>query len=66
MKRTHHACAACANERVTDQQAKLDFLIRVVGTSTAELNNASSLFGRSLDGRLRARYFYARLKGKLA
>ena len=46
-------------------QANLDFLSGVAGMSPAELNNASSLFGRSLDGRLRARYFYARLKGML-
>ena len=46
-------------------QAKLDFL-RLAGMSTADLNNAHALFGLSLDGRLRARYFYARLKGKLA
>jgi hypothetical protein len=45
-------------------QANLDFL-RLTGMSTADLNNASSLFGRSLDGRLRARYFYALLKGRL-
>jgi len=51
---------------IEELQAKLDFLIRVVGMSTAELNNASSLFGRKLNERLRARYFYARLKGKLA
>ena len=47
-------------------QAKLDFLSCVVGMSTAELNNAGVLFTCSLDGRLRARYFYALLKGRLA
>ncbi len=46
-------------------QAKLDFL-RVVGMSTAELNKAGALFTFSLDDRLRARYFYALLKGRLA
>jgi hypothetical protein len=30
------------------------------------LNNAPSLFANSLDDRLRARYFYALLKGRLA
>ena len=47
-------------------QAKLDFLSIVVGMSTAELNKAGSLFTRSLDKRLRARYFFALLKGRLA
>jgi hypothetical protein len=47
-------------------QAKLDFLSCVVGMSTAELNKAGVLFTLSLDGRLRARYFYALLKGRLA
>jgi hypothetical protein len=51
---------------VEDLQAKLDFLRIVVGMSTAELNKAGTLFGRSLDDRLRARYFYALLKGRLA
>jgi hypothetical protein len=46
-------------------QSNLDFLRRVAGMSTAQLNNAGSLFHRSLDGRLRARYFYALLKGRL-
>ncbi len=46
-------------------QAKLDFLSVVAGMSTAELNKAGDLFTRSLDRRLRARYFYARLKGRL-
>ena len=47
-------------------QANLDFLRDVAGMSTAELNNATPLFALSLDGRLRARYFYALLKGRLA
>jgi hypothetical protein len=47
-------------------QAKLDFLRRVACMSTEELNNAPTLFARSLDGRLQARYFYALLKGRLA
>jgi len=34
--------------------------------STAELNKAGVLFTLCLDGRLRARYFYALLKGRLA
>ena len=46
-------------------QARLDFL-RVVGMSTADLNNSPSLFTRSLDKRLRTRYFYVLLKGRLA
>jgi hypothetical protein len=46
--------------------AKLDFLSVVAGMSTAELNKAGVLFTLSLDGRLRARYFYALLKGRLA
>jgi hypothetical protein len=50
----------------TELQAKLDFLSRVAGMSTEELDNAGVLFTRSLDGRLRARYFYALLKGRLA
>ena len=50
----------------TELQARLNFLCRVAGMSTADLNKAGSLFGRSLDGRLRARYFYALLKDKLA
>jgi hypothetical protein len=48
-----------------DLQARLDFLSGVVGMSTADLNNAGSLLHRSLDGALRARYFYALLKGRL-
>jgi hypothetical protein len=47
-------------------QSNLDFLRRVVGMSTAELNNANSLFGLSLDRRLQARYFYALREGQLA
>jgi hypothetical protein len=47
-------------------RAKLDFLSDVVGMSPAELNRAGVLFTLSLDGRLRARYFYALLKGRLA
>jgi hypothetical protein len=47
-------------------QSNLDFLRIVVGMSTAELNNAGSLIHLSLDARLRARYFYTRLKGRLA
>jgi hypothetical protein len=50
---------------VDELQAKLDFL-RLAGMSTTDLNNAPPLFARSLDGRLRARYFYALLKGRLA
>jgi len=34
--------------------------------SDKDLNNAGSLFTFSLDGRLRARYFYALLKHRLA
>jgi hypothetical protein len=51
---------------VVELQARLDFLRIVVGMSTADLNNAPSLFANSLDDRLRARYFYALLKGRLA
>jgi hypothetical protein len=50
---------------VDELQAKLDFLSVVAGMSTADLNNVPSLFAHSLDGRLRARYFYALLKGRL-
>jgi hypothetical protein len=46
-------------------QTKLEFLTSV-GMSSADLNNAASLFGNSLDGRLRARYFYALVKHRLA
>ena len=48
---------------VKELQAKLDFLRRVAGMSNDDLNKAGSLFARSLDGRLRPRYFYALLKG---
>ena len=51
---------------VKELQAKLDFLRHVAGMSSAELNNAASLFARSLDGRLRTRYFYALQKHRLA
>ena len=51
---------------VEELQAKLDFLRYVVGMSDKDLNNAGALFTRSLDGRLRARYFYALLKRRLA
>jgi hypothetical protein len=34
--------------------------------STAQLHTAGDLFARSFDERLRARYFYALLKGRLA
>ncbi len=47
-------------------QSNLDFLRRVVGMSTAELNKAGSVIHLSLDARLRARYFFALLKGRLA
>ena len=49
-----------------DLQAKLDLLARVAGMSTAELNRAGVAFTYSLDKRLRARYFYALQKGRLA
>jgi hypothetical protein len=49
---------------VDELQVRLDFLSGVAGMSTADLNNAGSLFGLPLDSRLRARYFYARLKGR--
>ena len=48
--------------KVAELQAKLDFLRRVAGMSTADLDKAAVLFKLSLDGRLRARYFYALLK----
>ena len=51
---------------VKELQAKLDFLRRVAGMSKEDVNNAHSLFALSLDGRLRARYFYALLKHRLA
>ena len=52
--------------KTIELQARLDFLSRVAGMSTADLNNAASLFTRSLDGRLRPRYFYALQKHRLA
>ena len=51
---------------VEELQAKLDFLRHLAGCSDEDLNNAPSLFNRSLNGRLRARYFYALLKHRLA
>ena len=51
---------------VKEMQAKLNFLSHVAGMSKEDLNKAPSLFGRSLDGRLRARYFYALQKNRLA
>ena len=51
---------------VEELQAKLDFLRRVAGMSIDDLNNAGSLFTRSLDGRLRTRYFYTLQKHRLA
>ena len=51
---------------VKELQAKLDFLSRVAGMSTVDLNNAASLLTYSLDGRLRPRYFYALQKHRLA
>jgi hypothetical protein len=50
---------------VDELRAKLDFL-RLAGMSTSELNKAHSLFGLSLERRLRARYFYALREGQLA
>ena len=47
-------------------QARLDFLSRVAGMSKDDLSKAGVLFARSFDGRLRARYFYALQKQKLA
>ena len=44
-------------------QAKLDFLHGVVGMSLDALSKAGVLFGLDLDGRMRPRYFYARLWG---
>ena len=46
-------------------QAKLDFLMHVAGMSKEDLNKAPSLFARSLDGRLWARYFYALQKNQV-
>ena len=48
---------------VEELQAKLDFLRRVAGMSIEELNKSGPLLAYSLDNRLRARYFYALLKG---
>ena len=45
--------------KTIELQEKLDFLSRVAGMSNDDLNNAGSLFNRSLDGRLRTRFFYA-------
>ena len=52
--------------KATELQARLDLLSYVAGMSKEDLNNAGSLFYRSLDGRLRARYFYTLQKHKLA
>jgi hypothetical protein len=51
---------------VDELRVKLDFLSCVAGMTAAELNRAGNLFTNSLDDRLRARYFYALLKGRLA
>ena len=50
----------------SELQVKLDFLSRVAGMSNEDLNKAGSLFFRSLHGRLRARYFFALQKHRLA
>ena len=50
---------------VDELQARLVFLSRVAGMSAEQLNNAHALFTLRLDGRLRTRYFYALLTGKL-
>jgi hypothetical protein len=50
---------------VKELQAKLDFLSHVAGMSKEDLNKAPLLFACSLDGRLRARYFYALQKKRL-
>jgi hypothetical protein len=50
----------------SDLQARLDFVRRVVGMSTADLNKAAPLFNFRLNERLRARYFYALQECKLA
>ena len=52
--------------KTKELQEKLEFLSRVAGMSTVDLNNAGSLFHGSLDGRLRPRYFYALQKHRLA
>ena len=51
---------------VKEMQAKLNFLSHVADMSKEDLNKAGPLFALSLDGRLRARYFYAMLKHRLA
>ena len=51
---------------VKELQTKLDFLSHVAGMSNEDLNKAGPLLTYSLDGRLRARYFYALLKHRLA
>jgi hypothetical protein len=50
----------------SDLQARLDFVSRVAGMSTADLNKTGPLFNYRLNERLRARYFYALQEGKLA
>jgi hypothetical protein len=50
----------------SDLQARLDFVSRVAGMSTADLNKTGPLFHYRLNERLRARYFYALQEGKLA
>jgi hypothetical protein len=50
---------------VDDLQAKLGFFRQVAGTSDDDLNNAPHLFGRSLDRRLRPRFFYALQKHEI-
>ena len=52
--------------KTIELQAKLIFLSRVVGMSKDDLNKAAALFTYSLDNRLRARYFYALQKHRLA
>ena len=51
--------------KATELQTKLDFLSRIAGMCNEDLNKSGSLFYRSLDGRLRARYFYALQKHRL-
>ena len=51
---------------VEELQAKLDFLRRVAGMSIEELNKSGPLLAYSLDNRMRARYFFALLKHRLA
>ena len=50
----------------TELQKRLDFMRGVAGVSDAELNKAGVVLAYSFDRRLRARYFYALLKGRLA